>query len=556
MTQQFAFTEWEQRSTDKPFLNQPIGDKWETYTWHQAGQMARRLATGLHSLGLPAGSHIGLISGNCREWVIADIAIAMAGYVSVPFYPTLIGKELNELITLGDVQALFVGKIADWDELKTGIAENLPVIAFPHYHNYAKVDRGLKWHEFIEQHSPLEQIHQPDEDEVWSIIFTSGTTGTPKGVELTYGACHRSKNVINEPNRGVIDENGNNRFFSFLPLNHIAERLVVELACMRFGGEIFFAESVETFTKNMQDSQPTVFFGVPRIWTKMQLAILGKIPQKKLDRLLSIPVVSTLIKRKLRKALGLNQAKGCITAAAPISFQVKQWFQRLGIPIIEAYGMTETFGIASIGEIGHNIEGSVGRASVGVELKIDEATNEVLVKTDYTMRGYYKDPNKTTEVIQDGWYHTGDQGSIDANGNLFITGRVKDTFKTAKGKFIIPAPIEWELEINPDIEQICVVGLGISQPIALMVPSAIGAAKNQLQLQESLQATLEHANSKLPGYSQVATIVIMQDEWSSANGFLTPTLKVKRNILDKHYLSKYESWCNQPESVIRETDNT
>ena len=168
----FKFYDWEEKFKNKPFLRQPFGDNWEEYTWGQTGLMARKLATGLKSLELPKGSHIGLMSKNCREWIIADLAIIMAGYVSVPFFPNLKSHEIKNLLEFGDVKALFMGKVEDWDEIKKGISDDMPIIAFPHYKNNSKIDRGYQWSEFIENHEPLTENYHPNLDDVWTIIFT------------------------------------------------------------------------------------------------------------------------------------------------------------------------------------------------------------------------------------------------------------------------------------------------------------------------------------------------------------------------------------------------
>ena len=181
----FKFYEWEKKFHDRPFLRQPFGDQWEEYTWAQAGQMARKLATGLKSLGLKDNAHIGLISKNCREWIITDMAIMMAGYVSVPFFPSLKGEELEFLLDFGDVDLLFVGKIETWSDIKNHIPKELPVISFPHYQGCSAVDRGEEWFGFINRHQPLKEPNVPKLTDLWTIIFTSGTTGTVSYTHLT-----------------------------------------------------------------------------------------------------------------------------------------------------------------------------------------------------------------------------------------------------------------------------------------------------------------------------------------------------------------------------------
>lgn len=549
-TYTFKFYEWEKKAKDEVFLRQPFGDTWEEYTWGEVGQMARKLATGLHSLDLPPKSHIGLVSKNCREWIIADLAIMMAGYVSVPLYPTLTAEQLKEVLHLGDVAALFIGKIESWDTMKEGVPKDMPMICFPHYAENSLITEGEQWHEFMDKFEPMEGEHHPDLEDIWTIVFTSGTTGTPKGVVLPFSILDSTKEVAEKGNALKVSFEGDNRFFSYLPLNHIAERVVVEANALSYGGTISFTESLTRFAQNLKDTRPTVFFGVPRIWTKLHLGILSKMDQAKLDKLLRIPLVSGFIKKKIKSGLGLDQARVCMSGAAPISHALKSWFAKLDIFISEGYGMTENCAICTVLDAKDEKPGSVGKPQVAAEIKIDPETDEILMRAPYVMRGYYKDPERTAQTLRDGWLHTGDQGRIDEDGYLYITGRVKDTFKTAKGKFIVPAPIEWEFEHNPAIEQICVVGLGCPQPLALVVPSEIGTAKKTEELKANLEETLHQVNGKLPNYQKISSLVLVKEAWDVNNGLLTPTLKVKRSALHQKYKDELLGWHEQEESVI------
>ena len=263
---EFKFYEWEEKFKDKPYLKQPFGDEWEEYTWGEVGDMARRLATGLRSLGLRDGAHIGIYSKNCREWIISDLAIVMAGYVSVPFFPSLNGKELSYIMEYGDVDVLFLGKIETWDEIKNDLPNDMPMIKFPHYNGCSEVTRGFQWHDFINSHDPIQNPNKPKLSDLWTIIFTSGTTGNAKGVMLTYQAIDGIKVVLDDPNNPLgIKHDGNNDFISYLPLNHIFERVVIEWCSFRYGGIISFVESIDTFGKNLKAVQPHVFAAAPRI---------------------------------------------------------------------------------------------------------------------------------------------------------------------------------------------------------------------------------------------------------------------------------------------------
>ena len=550
----FNFYEWERRLKDKPFLRQPFGDKWEEYTWGETGQMARKLATGLKTLGLPPKSHIGLMSKNCREWIIADLAIYMAGYVSVPFFPNLNSKELQSLLQFGDVSALFMGKVNAWDEIKNGIPDDMPLIAFPHYKDCSKISEGHQWFDFINKFEPQQGDFYPDRSDMWTIIFTSGTTGTPKGVVLDYQTNENTECLTTpEHNPLRVDFNGKNSFFSYLPLNHIAERIVVEFTCFRYGGTISFTESLETFAQNLGSVQPTVFFGVPRIYTKFQMGILSKFPQEKLNKLLSIPIVSSLLKMVLKKKLGLSKAKSIVTGAAPMQESQRVWYRSLGVNITNGYGMTENCAICTQlpGEITDK-PGSVGKAQPEVDIKIDSETGEILMRGPYVMKEYYNDPETTNNTIKNGWLYTGDRGRIDDEGNLYITGRVKDTFKTTTGEFVEPGRIEALFGDVTEFEQICVAGFGIASPILLAVPSEGANSIDKDTLKQQLSSKLESVNKDQVSHRKVSTIVIMKEAWTPDNGILTPTMKIKRVKIDEKFMSKYNEWHENSEAIIWE----
>ncbi len=546
------FYHWEKTTPDAVYLRQPFGDRWEESTWREVGQTARRLAAGLRAMGLPEGANIGIVSKNCREWIIADLAIMMGGFVSVPFFPTLRSDQIREVLELGEVQALFVGKLEDWEEMQHGVPEDMPVIAFPHYEGNSRVDRGEQWRDFISRFEPIQDSPEPGLDDLWTIIFTSGTTGTPKGVMLTYRKV--AELLLEESRHKLLNiEAGNNFLFSYLPLNHIAERALTEVLSIVYNAQVSFVENMDTFAHNLQSVQPTLFFAVPRIWTKFQLGILERMPQGRLSRLLRIPILSTIVKRKIQRALGLSRARIKLTAAAPMPDSMKAWYASLGIHIQEIYGSTETCGGFVMTRAGEHTIGTVGRAFPGAGMKIDPANGEVLSRGPWFMDGYYKNPEKTAEAFTaDGWYRMGDSGSIDEEGYLRLTGRVSEAFKTAKGKFVVPAPIEWEFAANSDIEQICVTGLGLAQPIALVVLSELGRAKERAAIEQSLLESLQAVNQKLANYERIATLVITRELWSVENGLLTPTLKVKRIELDNRYSSLFEHWAAVPEPVVWE----
>ena len=542
------FYRFEKEKANRPFLHQPFGDNWETYTWAEAGDKARRLATWLRKQCPKEKAHISIVSKNCREWLIADIAIMMAGFVSVPFYANLTGEQLKEVIELGDIDLVLFGKVEGWDDMKTGIPPSVKVGKFPQYAGNPTIDIGTDW-ETIMKEKPLQGNPIPKQDDVWSILFTSGTTGTPKGAFFTQD---RVTAVLQHPSSAywlLLEEKNEICFFSYLPLNHIAER-VIEVMTIRFGAEISFVESLDTFAQNLKDTKPTAFLAVPRIWTKFKQGILAKIPQNKLDTLLRIPLVNGFIRKKLKTALGLEKARICITGAAPMTAHDKAWWVKLGIPLSEAYGQTEGFGYGTYTPVGGIKPSKTGKAHEGFELEIDENTDEILIKLPMVMNGYYRDPEKTAETIRNGWLHTGDAGTVDSTGYLAITGRVKDTFKTEKGEFIVPTKIEDEFSPNSDIEQLCLLGLGMPQPVMVVVPSENGAKKSKTELSKSIETTMLAVNETLPRYTKVSTVVIAKEPFTIENGLLTPTLKVKRFNVHQKYASQLKAYCEHKDNVI------
>jgi len=551
---EFKFYEWEKKFRDNPYLRQPFGDEWEEYTWGKVGDMARRLATGLKSLGLREGAHIGIYSKNCREWIISDLAIVMAGYVSVPFFPSLNGKELSYIMEYGHVDALFLGKIETWEDIKNDLPNDMPMITFPHYKGCSEVTRGFKWHDFINSYEPIQNPNKPKLSDLWTIIFTSGTTGNAKGVMLTYQAIDGIKVVLDDPNNPLgIKHDGNNDFISYLPLNHIFERVVIEWCSFRYGGTISFVETIDTFGKNLKAVQPHVFAAAPRVWTKLQVGILSKFSQKTLDILLNIPLISGLLKKLIKKGLGFTRTRIAVSGSAPMPVELIEWFRKVGIFITNGYGMTENCAICS------SVDGkdfgklnTVGKPQKGVDLKIDEETGEILMKGPFVMIGYYKNEELTEQTLRGGWLHTGDKGFLDEDNYLHITGRVADSFKTSKGEYIEPLTLEqYFVNIN-EIEEVCVVGLGIAQPICLIQLSEIGKKCSNEEISNLLLDRLNEVNSEVVNYKKISTLIVVKEQWTQENGIVGPTQKLKRGKIQDKYSNYYLKWHESDEKIIFE----
>ena len=547
------FYKWEEVNPKKTYLRQPIGDNWKTYSWAEVGQQARCMANALKNMGLKPGDHIGIFSKNCCHWIMADIAIMIGGFISVPLYATLGKDELNEVLVNGDVDALFVGKLEDWNRTKSGVPEHIKLISFPHYQGSAKVEAPFTWDKLIEENEPMEGHPVPNLYDPWTIIFTSGTTGTPKGVVLSHQSpaalLHKQARFDDFHIKHISDV----RSLSYLPLNHMAERVAIEMASMLCCSTISFAESIESFNRNLCDTQPTVFLAVPRIWAKFQSAVFEKIPPKRLATLLKIPIVSGIIKKKIKTSLGLRDVEEAFSGAAPLTNAIKLWYRKLGINIRDVYGLTET-NIATMIPYDSKELGSVGKALAGVNMKIEENTGEICLKSGFNMIEYYKEPELTQKVIKDGWVHTGDKGAITEDGYLKIVGRIRDTFKTSKAKFITPAELENKFAHIDLIEQVCVVGRGIPQPFLLCTLSPSGLAEDIGVVTDKLQKELGEINEGLINYKKLALIVIAKGGWTTENQIMTPTLKIKRDQIEKRYAGSYEKWYSSGKEVVWESE--
>ncbi|GAB3906738.1 AMP-binding protein [Larkinella knui] len=546
------FYYWEKQQPNKVYLRQPQGGRYRDFTWCEVGRQARTLATYLNSLGLPAKSNIGLVSKNCAHWVIADLAILLSGHVSVPFYPTLTASQLQQVLDHSQCQALFVGKLDKWQEMKSGVPKTVPCIDFPPQQPVLGLPDAThaQWEDILARYEPMTDNPQPHSEDLFTIVYTSGTTGNPKGVMMPYKAMI---SAIDSTKPLMCVDVPDPRFFSYLPLCHVAERNLVEALSLITGGTVYFVESMATFAKNLAAARPTHFLGVPRIWLKFQQTILARMPQRKLDQLLKIPLLSGIVKRELRMALGLNDARLILTGAAPTPVPLIRWFRQLGINIQEAYGMTENLGVVSVMPANTIKDGTVGMLYSGIQVKFDAVTGELMTRSDWTMRGYFREPEMTAAALDsEGWLHTGDVGTLDDEGFLTITGRMKEIYKTTKGEFVAPAQIESGFSENNFVDQICVAVHQLPQPIALIMLSETGLKADKVEVSQSLEETLNSLNPNLHTYQRVKKAVIVKDPWTVDNDMMTPSLKIKRKIIESRYESHLQPWLEREETVIWE----
>lgn len=539
---------WETARAEDIYMTQPMGgDTIVDFTWRRAVGEARRMASYLKSLNLPDKSRIGIISKNCAHWIMSDWAIWMAGHVSVPLYPTLNADTVGYVLEHSGCEVLFVGKLDDWEQMKSGVPDSVHCISYP-----LSPENDFKtWDDIVPKFPPLQENVTREPGELATIVYTSGSTGRPKGVMLSFENLGYSAVGGTE----ALEISANERMLSYLPLSHVFERFVVELGSMYRGFQLYFAESLDTFVEDLKRAQPTLFLAVPRIWTKFQHGVFQKLPQQKLEKLLRIPLVNRIIKKKVLTNLGLQHVKFAGSGSAPLSHDILDWYRGLGLELLEGYGMSENFAYSHMTKPGRARTGYVGEALPGVDVKISEE-GEVLVKSPATMMGYYRDEEKTRETFtEDGYLRTGDKGEIDELGRLKLTGRIKEIFKTSKGKYVAPAPIENRLMSHPHIEMVCVSGANYPQPHCLVMLSEDAQRKTaddafRKELEASFASLLSEVNGAVDPHEQLKFMAVVKDEWSIENQFLTPTMKLKRNVVEDAYKGDADRWYDAKQTVI------
>ena len=547
---------WEKTIPQSISLTQPMGGGvTRDYTWGEVADQVRRMAAHLLAQGWEPGSNVAILSKNCAWWLMSDLAIWMAGHVSVPLYPTLAPDTITHILTHSEAKACFVGKLDAWEHMKPGVPSGLPCISYPLSPQDA-IQNYDRWDDICARQAPMQGEVQRGADELATLIYTSGTTGRPKGVMQSFG------NLAWAMGTGArrIGMSGQDRMLSYLPLAHVVERVLVEHGWLRTGMRLWFAESLDTFAADLQRARPTIFFSVPRLWVKFQQGVHHKMPPARLQLLLSLPVIGALVRKKVLAALGLDQCRIAAGGAAPMPVALLAWYRKLGLPINEGYGLTENLAVSHLTIPGKDQQGSVGPAYEGVEDRIDPVTGEIQMRSPALMMGYYKDPVQTKAAFtEDGWLRTGDKGVIDTKGNLHITGRVKDLFKTSKGKYVAPAPIEDKLVMHESVEACVVSGANLGQPLGIVMlnPEAAGRAQGgaaRAALESSLAQHLQAVNATLDPHEQLQCIVVVTTAWTVDNDIITPTFKVKRNRIEDIYAANYERWEASGKKVIWPAD--
>ena len=535
------------------YMTQPIGQgQVIDYTWRETLRQARSMAAYLKAQNLAPGARVAILSKNCAHFIMAELAIWMAGGTTVAIFPTESGETIRYVLDHSEASFLFVGKLDTWPLQAPFVPTSIPCIAFP----LAPENHYTKWDDVVRQTPPLEGDVARAPTDLAMIMYTSGSTGQPKGVMHNFERISEATEGIVKTLKETLGDREDNRILSYLPLAHVFERAWVGASSLVHGKtHVFFAESLDSFIQDLNRAKPTMFISVPRLWLKFQQGVFSKMPPAKLNLLLSLPIIGGLVRKKILKGLGLDQVIVAGSGSAPIPAELIVWYRKLGLNLLEGYAMTEDFAYSHNSTEAINAPGCVGVPLEGVQARISEE-GEILVKSPGQMVGYYKRPDLDAEAFTaDGFFKTGDQGQQRADGLLKITGRVKELFKTSKGKYVAPAPIENKLNVHPMIEMSIVSGVSQPSAYAMVVLSEdirpkMNEPEVKAQVESELTTLLAQVNSELADYEKLRMLVIANEAWSIENGFLTPTMKIKRSRIEASVESQVASWYEKSGSVF------
>ncbi len=495
------------RHPKRTYLTQPVGGgKVVDYSWQQVVDEAMRVAAHLRASGVVPGSTVAILSKNCAHFIVAELAIWMAGGTTVAIFPTETARTVRYVLEHSEASLLFVGKLDTWEQQRAGVPDGLPCIALP----LAPPTKFETWDAIVARTPPLAEPPRRGPEELAMIMYTSGSTGQPKGVMVTFDAITRVAEGISGEVRRRLGGDEDGRLFSYLPLAHAFERAWVEASSLFDGrAQVFFAESLDTFVDDLRRARPTLFISVPRLWLKFQQGVFARMPPAKLERLLRIPIVGRVVARKVLAGLGLDQVAMAGSGSAPIPADLIQW--------------------------------------PGVEVRLAD-DGEILIRSPGRFAGYYKQPELTAaSFTEDGFFRTGDLGERRPDGLLRLTGRAKELFKTAKGKYVAPAPIENRLNSHPLVELSLVIGVGQPAACALVVlpeeqRERARQAPAREEISRDLEALLGEVNAGLSDYEKLKMLVVVREPWSIENGCLTPTMKVKRAQIEATAAPHLDAW--------------
>lgn len=579
----------EKRFRDEPeaiMLAAKESGEWKTYSNKEVWDTARQLATGIIALGIAnqvlepeQQEKIAIISPNRPEWIITDLAVQLTGAVLTPIYPTISVAELAFILNDTGVRILFLAN-ADLYERFKEIAVQVPTLKY--VYSFDKIEGVKNWKELVDKNFPEDSSinRRIKAETLATIIYTSGTTGDPKGVMLSH---YNIVSNIHDSMPAFTFAHNCERALSFLPLNHIFER-TVSYIYINAGVSIYYAESMDTIGQNLKEVKPMVFTTVPRLLEKVYERIVGAgLELKGIKRLLffwalglgmkydnvkpgsifyrmQLSLANKIIFNKWREALG-NNVKAIVVGSAACQERLIRIFTAANIIIMEGYGLTETSPVVSVNrfESENRRVGTVGPLIDNVEVKIAE-DGEILCKGGNIMMGYYKKPQQTAEVMQDGWFHSGDIGTWAEGRFLKITDRKKEIFKTSGGKYVAPQVVENKMKESAFIEQMMVIGDGKKFVSALIVPSIpqlqrhlkdnhpnmkIPDDKNELlklpEVLQLVQSVLDKYNTLFSHPEQVKKFTLLPNEWTIDSGEITPTLKLKRKVILQKYAKEIDA---------------
>jgi long-subunit acyl-CoA synthetase (AMP-forming) len=567
---------------DRPAMRVKDGGQWRTTTWKEYREQAYLVARGFLRLGLAPGQGVAIMGFNRPEWFLADIGAIAAGGIPAGIYTTVTAEQCQYISDHAEA-AVAVVENAKYLEVFLQIRDQLPHLkAIVLMTGEGSGEGVYTWRQLLEMGAqvPEEQLRQRIEaqkpEDLCTLIYTSGTTGPPKAVMLSHHNVTWTAQRVCE----AYSVNAHDDLISYLPLSHIAEQVVSLHSPMAVGGCSWFAESIEKLAENLREVRPHFFFAVPRVWEKMQAGIqaagaqntglkkkiatwargigleAGRAEQAGRPKPIFYPIARQLVFSKVREKLGLDRARVCATSTAPISVETLEFFSSLGIPILEVYGMSECTGPSTFSMPDHYHYGKVGRAIAGTELMTIE-DGEVLMRGPHVFLGYYKNEEATRETLDDqGWIHSGDIGEIDAEGFLKITDRKKELIITSGGKNIAPAIIEGKLRQIPALSQAVVIGDRRHYLVALVTldptraadqAKAAGSPAREPQdlatcpvFRQYLEKQIEGVNNTLARYETIKKFVILPRELSIEEGELTPTMKLKRRVVNQRFGDEIE----------------
>ena len=574
------------RTPNSPAYYVRSGGSWKPTSWGTYSDEVTRAGRALIALGFEPGQTVCILGFNRPEWAIMDIATMGAGGAPAGIYTTCSPVEVRYIVAHAEAPIILVENEEQWQKIQAERA-NMPklrhVVTMKGAPKIAD-DMVMTWQEFmargdeVEEKDYLDRVDSLEPHALATLIYTSGTTGPPKGVMLSHHNLAWTANCaieITEPTQADCS-------LSYLPLSHIAEQMFTLHLPITTGSRVYFAESIDAVPENLKEVQPTIFFGVPRIWEKFHAGISSKLKgatgaKAKLvswatkvgweanktpdgHKGLQYRLANKLIFSKLKPAIGMGNARVCVSGAAPIAREVLEFFASLDIIVLEVYGQSEDSGPTTFNTPTRYRFGSVGPALPGVEVRIAD-DDEIMVKGPNVFLGYYKEPEATAETLSDGWLHSGDLGAFDEDGFLSITGRKKDIIITAGGKNITPKNLEAAIKNHDLVDEAVVIGdrrkylsalitidpeLGAAWAAANGVdPSAIHKSP---KLRESIQAHIDELNAHFARVEQIKKFTILHRNLSIEHGELTPTLKVKRAKVSDHFTDEIEAMYGEDET--------